>query len=109
MRLDVTITAVRPVVVYESNITHNLNKMASEAGLYLPLWHPEELIPAVSKAEDLIPHLKNGLANLIENKAELLKYNNPNNWGTHDQLVKFVSLYLEACQNNPDGEIRVDR
>ena len=28
--------------VYNSNITHNLNKMAAEAGIYRLLWYPEE-------------------------------------------------------------------
>ena len=48
MSLDVYISAVRPVRVYEGNITHNLNKMAMEVKLsngrtlYEVLWRPEE-------------------------------------------------------------------
>ncbi len=29
--------------VYISNVTHNLNKMAGEAGIYEALWRPEEI------------------------------------------------------------------
>ena len=43
MSLDVTLTAVRPTEVYSANITHNLGLMAEEAGIYQPLWRPEEL------------------------------------------------------------------
>ena len=40
MSLDVYLTAVRPTTVYESNITHNLGKMAAAAGIYSELLAP---------------------------------------------------------------------
>lgn len=33
------------VCVYAANVTHNLNRMADAAGIYLPLWRPEEMTP----------------------------------------------------------------
>jgi hypothetical protein len=38
--------------VYSANITHNLGKMADEAGVYEALWRPEEI--GVKTAFDLI-------------------------------------------------------
>jgi len=29
--------------IYRCNITHNLNEMAMEAGIYEELWHPEKI------------------------------------------------------------------
>jgi hypothetical protein len=40
MSLDVYLEEVRPCTVYSSNITHNLNKMADEAGIYQALGAP---------------------------------------------------------------------
>lgn len=42
MSLDVTLTDPSGTVLYEANITHNLNKMAAEAGIYECLWRPDE-------------------------------------------------------------------
>ena len=43
--------------LYSANITHNLNTMAREAGLYECLWRPGEI-----SAVDLIEPLTKGLA-----------------------------------------------
>ena len=42
--------------LYESNITHNLGKMAKEASLYVALWYPDE--PGWTHARDLIGPLE---------------------------------------------------
>ena len=59
MSLDVTLYAVRRVDVYSANITHNLNTMASEAGIYNELWRPDEI--GATHAGDLIAPLERGL------------------------------------------------
>ena len=41
--------------VYSANITHNLTKMADEAGIYECLWRPEEI--GITKAGQLIEPL----------------------------------------------------
>lgn len=48
MSLDVYLTATRPTEVCALNITHNLGRMAKEAGIYQHLWRPEEI--GVTKA-----------------------------------------------------------
>ena len=107
MSLDVTLIAIRPTEVYTDNITHNLNKMAQEAGIYYHLWWPDEL--HISKAEYLIEPLKKGLQ-LLESDPERFKaFNSPNGWGMYEHFVPFVRKYLKACIDNPDADIEISR
>ena len=107
MSLDVYLTAVRPTTVFDYNITHNLNKMADAAGIYQHLWRPDEL--NITRAEQLIAPLTDGLA-LLENDPERFRqFNSPNGWGDYDGLVVFVRAYLDACKQNPDAEVSVSR
>lgn len=105
MSLDITLTAVRPTTVFEKNITHNLSLMANKAGLEQCLWSPEEL--GIQKAENLIPFLEAGLNNLLLDPDYYKTFNPPNGWGSYEGLVKAVTEYLQACQDNPDAEIGI--
>src|SRR3990172_2778745 len=58
MSLDVTLRTE----LYSANITHNLGKMAKEAGIYEHLWRPDEL--GIWNAGELILPLADGLAKL---------------------------------------------
>ena len=107
MSLDVYLSAMRRVDIYENNITHNLSKMAEEAGLYMYLWRPEEI--GITKAKQLIEPLKNGLALLRSDPERFKKFNPSNNWGCYDGLVDFVSYYLKACEENPNAKVSVSR
>lgn len=122
--------------VYSRNITHNLGKMAAEAGVYDALWHPAELDPAIKArieereaandyhgpegsyalessftvyARELIEPLETGLA-LLKSEPERFRAMNPNNgWGNYEGLVEFVEEYLNACKEHPTAEVRVSR
>ena len=107
MSLDVTLTAVRPTVVYDSNITHNLGRMAEAAGIYQHLWRPEEL--GLHLAHDLIGPLERGIALLKSDPARFKAFNAPNGWGLYEHFVPFVQKYLDACRENPDATISVSR
>lgn len=107
MSLDVTLTAMRPVVVFDGNITHNLNAMAKQAGIYEALWRPEEL--PITKAGDLVPRLQKGLAFLRDNPEVCKQHNPENGWGTYEGLVSFVEKYLKACEANADADIKAWR
>src|ERR1700735_5592401 len=74
--------------VYEANITHNLGCMASEAGLYYPLWHPDE--GGIITAKQLIPLLEFGLIVLRNNPEKFKKHNPENGWGNYDNLFNFT-------------------
>jgi hypothetical protein len=86
--------------VYTANITHNLSKMATVAGLYEVLWKPN-----VSKAYELIVPLSTGLVELMTNPEKYKVYNPKNGWGDYDGLVEFMKDYLTACLKYPDATV----
>ena len=93
--------------VYEDNITHNLGKMAGEAGIYEALWRPEEV--GITKAEQLIEPLQAGLKNL-KTTPEIYREHNPSNgWGSYEGLTSFVERYIDACKEYPEATVSVSR
>lgn len=93
--------------VYWANITHNLNKMAGDAGIYEHLWRPDEI--GITKAAELIEPLRAGLALLKSDPSRFEKFNPENGWGTYEGLVAFVEKYLAACEEYPAAVVRVSR
>lgn len=104
MSLDVYLEKMVLTDVYSDNITHNLGKMAQEAGLYDALWRPEE--NGLKTAADLIPFLEAGLARLRANPEIYEQFNPANGWGNYVGLVTFVRDYLDACKCHPDALVR---
>jgi hypothetical protein len=107
MSLDVTLKKMMLAEIYSRNITHNLNKMAEEAGIYKHLWRPEEL--GITLAGDLVEPLRIGLEKLMKNPAMFEAMNPPNGWGNYHGLVEFVNDYYNACKENPEAVIEVSR
>jgi hypothetical protein len=107
MSLDVSLYMGDENCVFEANITHNLVRMADEAGLYDACWHPE-IISAV-QAKDIIPVLEKGLADLKSRPEYFKVFDAPNRWGRYVDFIPWVESYLAACKENPDAEIRVGR
>ncbi len=93
--------------VYSANITHNLGKMAGEAGIYEALWRPEEI--GKTKATEIVELLEKGLADLKARPEHFKTFNSPNGWGLYEHFVPFVEKYLEACKEYPDATIEVSR
>ena len=93
--------------VYQANITHNLNRMADAAGIYKPLWRPDEL--EITRAEELIEPLSSGLEALKSNPERFEELNPENGWGTYEGLVQFVENYLGACRQYPQATVSVWR
>lgn len=106
MSLDVYLTRTQPTTVYDANITHNLGKMADEAGIYKHLWRPDEI--GITKAEQLIEPLRVGLA-LLKSDPERFKSLTPKMDGGYIHFVPFVEKYLQACEEYPDAEVSVSR
>lgn len=107
MSLGVYLRVVRLTEVFEANITHNLGKMAREAGIYMACWRPEEV--GITHASQLVEPLEKGLA-LLKSDPERFKALNPaNGWGDYEGFVKWVEKYLEACRANPDAEVDASR
>lgn len=107
MSLDVTLSEIQPVEVFTANITHNLNRMAEEVGIYKHLWRPEEL--GITTASQLIEPLTAGLNELVSRPDHYKKFNPENGWGTYEALRSFVADYLNACIKNPNSTISICR
>ena len=107
MSLDVYLKVIAPTTIYQDNITHNLGKMAREAGIYQHLWRPEEL--GIKRAGELIDALRAGLELLESDPERFRKLNPENGWGSYDGLCRFVYSYLSACRENPDADIEANR
>lgn len=103
MSLDVYLKKTMPTTVFSSNITHNVNTMAQEAGIYQHLWRPEEI--GIKHAEELITPLEAGLNLLRSDPERFRKFNPENGWGSYEGLVGFVEDYLAACREHPDAEV----
>lgn len=107
MSLDVYLTEMESYEVYTNNITHNLNKMAAEAGIYNHLWHPEDI--GIVKASQLITPLSEGLRKLLVEPERFKAFNPSNGWGDYAGLVEFVQKYIIACAEHPDANVSVSR
>jgi hypothetical protein len=89
--------------VFSRNITHNLNRMAGEAGIYKCLWHPAE--NGYNVASDCITPLEKGLLELIAKKKHYESFNSSNGWGMYEHFVPFVVAVLSACHEYPTATI----
>ena len=107
MSLDVYLSEVRETIIYDRNITHNLNKMADAAGIYKHLWRPEEI--GITRAAQLIDPLREGLTLLLSDPERFKKFDPENKWGDYDGLVDFVREYLLACEEHPNASVSVSR
>ena len=90
--------------VFDSNITHNLTRLAREVDLYEPLWHPRAIT-----ASELIPELEQGLSKLIIHEKHCQQFAPESGWGTYENLLEFTRNYLEACKRWPDATVEVSR
>lgn len=100
-------TKMEPRTVADYNITHNLTTMADKAGLYESIWRPEE--NGITKANQLIPILQNGISMMEKDPSFFKQYDSKNKWGTYDQFVPWLREVLETCENYPNADIRVSR
>jgi hypothetical protein len=107
MSLNIHLSADDGTEEYSGNITHNLAKMAKEAGIYECLWRPEEM--GICLASQIIGPLEGGLCLLVANKARFEEFNAPNGWGLWENLVHFCACYLQACRDNPCASVSVSR
>ncbi len=91
------------LTVFMSNITHNLTTMASRAGIYNVVWHPENM--NIDKACEIIPILQDGIKMLEANPEYFKQFEPKNKWGTYDNFVPWLKRYLAACIANPEATV----
>lgn len=109
MSLDValSISGTEIKEVFEANITHNLNRMAKEAGIYMHLWRPDEI--GITDAGQLISPLQEGLARLRADPGRFRQLEPENKWGTYDTFVPWVERYLAVCEEYPHARVWASR
>ena len=112
--------------VYDANITHNLGKMANEAGLYEALWRPYRLKENYVHSEDygqemefenanptfayqIIDFVEKGLEELKSKPEHYKTFNSPNGWGMYEHFVPFVEKYLDALKQCSECRVIVSR
>jgi hypothetical protein len=115
--------------VYNSNITHNLNIMATMVSkdFYNALWRPylivnpnrevledyrleyefEDSVDVYCK--DIIEVIENGLTKLKRNPTKYKKYDNPEGWGLYEHFVPWVEKYLTKLKEYPNYFVIVCR
>jgi hypothetical protein len=107
MSLDITLKKRGWEELYKANITHNLNKMAEEAGIYQALWHPDEI--GITRAKQLILPLQQAIASMMMSADYYRKFDSPNGWGTYDNFLPWLEKLLKACEEYPEARVEVDR
>lgn len=107
MSLDVWLKDAEGQEVFSANITHNLGKMADEAGIYKCLWRPEE--NGITHASQIIEPLAAGVALLATEQGRFEAFNSPNGWGLWKNFLPWCAAYLQACRDNPDATVHVSR
>lgn len=94
-------------VLYNRNITHNLGKMAAEAGIYDFVWTPNE--NGLMLASQLIEPIKAGLQRMKDNPEHYSQFSAPNGWGTYEQFIPWIEDYLKALEEYPDALVSTSR
>jgi hypothetical protein len=107
MSLNLYLYEIKEINVFDSNITHNLIKMAREAGIYKVLWYPEEI--GIDKASDMIPYLEKGVETLKSDPERFKEFNPENGWGKYEGLLCFAVNTLVACKEYPDARVSAHR
>ena len=105
MGLTVFLSEVQRVDIHSSSLTHNLAPMAKAAGLYAPLWRPEEC--GIISAEQLADAIRPGYIELRDNRDKYAKLDAKDGWGDYDGLVSFTESLLCKCENNPGADVTV--
>ena len=106
MSLDVYLT-IDGTEVFWANITHNLGKMASEAGIYDALWRPDE--NGIEKASGVAEVLKERLPDMVARPSHYKQFDSTNGWGMYRDFLPWLAEYLEACEKYPDADVGVWR
>jgi hypothetical protein len=91
------------LVVFDYNITHNLNKLGMALDCYEQIWRPEEIQAVYAK--DIVEQLVLGLGKLVGKIESYKQYEPENGWGTIDGFKKFLTDYIDACTQYPNSKI----
>ena len=102
MGLDIWLTKVKEVEVYDGNFTHNTTPMWKEAGIYDALYNSAE-----KTAEEVLPALEKGLKDMQDNPEKYEAMDPENGWGKYEDAMPFLEKLVKAFKEYPDGKIGV--
>ena len=91
------------VTVYEGSISSFFGEMAVEAGVYQPVWYPED--NGIKKASQLIDRLRAGVNRMESRQKHFRQWNGRNDWETSDRFRQFLTEYLHACERHPEADV----
>ncbi len=98
----------------DTNITHNLNKIAQELCFYEILWRPETTVglfknPSKILASEILPYYREAL-DIVLKEGDSVKHLLPSNgWGTLDCFNRVLTSCINACIKYPDSIIVISR
>ena len=99
--------SVDETIFYKASITHNLARMASEAGIHDIIWRPDE--NCIDTASQLINPLRGAIEIMKENPERFKKFDASNGWGTYRIFVPWLEKYLQACKTYPHAKVEASR
>jgi hypothetical protein len=107
MSLDIWIEQKEEVMVdvVDMNITHNLARMAKDAGIYDVVWN----LKGITYAWQMEKPLHDAIKLLRSDPARFKKHNPKNGWGSYDSFIKDLEALLKGCREAPDGTVGVSR
>lgn len=103
MSLDFYLHDAEGNQVYWANITHNLGRMAKEAGIYQCLWRPEEV--GITAAGQIAEGLEAGLMDMMRRPSHYKQFDAPNGWGKYEHFLPWLTEVLEACRAHPTATV----
>jgi hypothetical protein len=104
MSLDIWLTDTVETTVVDKNITHNLGRMWSEAGVYDALYNSEG-----QTAKSVLPILHEGLRLMIADPERFKKFNAHNGWGLYEHALPWLGELIKEFEEYPNGIIGVSK
>jgi hypothetical protein len=88
--------------VFWANITYNLRDMLVEAGLADSLWTLDGMSAATAA-----PIVGDVWRELYRRPDHYRRFDSPNGWGLHKNLVPWMKRLYVACRTHPSATVKV--
>jgi hypothetical protein len=95
-------TVPHRVELYSANITHNVNDMWMEAGVYDALYNSEG-----DEAGKHLQVLAKGIKDMSENPEKYEAMDSPNGWGSYKHALPWLQKWYVACYSHPKAIIGI--
>lgn len=92
--------------VYDANITHNLSKMAFEAGIYDAIWGVSDGQTTCTQVSEM---LAKGILDIKQRPEYYRQFSAQNGWGTYEQFIPWLEKLLEAYIKYPNATISISK